>query len=80
MSRLRRSSRATTFQLSSVKLLFDENLSPKLAGVLQDEYPALSHVSPKFPPESERKLLIRWVLCRDRNARDWVQTMTGARA
>lgn len=44
MSRVRSSPRAAPFQPRRVKLLFDENVSPRLVGLLADEYPGSAHV------------------------------------
>jgi len=41
---VRRGSRAAPVQLCSVKLLFDENLSPRLADLVAAEYPESIHV------------------------------------
>jgi len=44
MPRVRGSSGATPRQPRSVKLLFDENVSSKLPGLLEDLYPGSAHV------------------------------------
>ena len=44
MPRVRRGTRTTPVQPCRVKLLFDENLSPDLVGLLRDEFPASAHV------------------------------------
>ena len=44
MSGVRRGPRAAPVQLRRVKLLFDENLSPKLAELVAGEYPGSTHV------------------------------------